>query len=158
MPRSRTERCSGTSVGRSGSTIGTKFKGCTGRFFEARRYCTGLTSSVRINDFADLKQFAMPEGISAGVVWARATPSKVVLPTTFKNLPTGYCQSGITTYLVALSNTVVTNMTSNNAYKGVIYVPDELVADYQTTYSGLSSKIRPLSDFDTDYPDDAKWI
>ena len=133
-------------------------------FFEYRKYFTGITvANNKTGQLKNIGAFAVPEGMtgeSNDGLWARWTTAyakRVIMPSTFTTVATGFAPNGtFSIYLVLLREEgVVTNI---GVAKGIIYVPDELVEDYKTSYSGLASRIKSLSDFYVDYPNDAKWI
>ena len=136
-------------------------------FFEYRKYFTGITiANNKTGQLKNIGAFAVPEGMTGtgnDGLWARWTTAyahRVIMPRTYSAMAIGLCQNGsFNTYIVLLREEgVVTGLSNSNNIRGAIYVPDELFEDYKTSYSGLASRIKSLSDFYVDYPNDAKWI
>ena len=133
-------------------------------FFEYRKYFTGITvANNKTGQLKNIGAFAVPEGMTGtgnDGLWARWTTAyahRVIMPRTYSTMATGFCQNGsFDTYIVLLREEDVVTGLGN--IMGAIYVPDELFEDYKTSYSGLASRIKSLSDFYVDYPNDAKWI
>lgn len=150
------------------TSLGNKFSSNTllnnSSFFEYRKYFTGITiANNKTGQLKNIGAFAVPEGMTGegnDGLWARWTTAyahRAIMPRTYSTMATGFCQNGsFDTYIVLLREEDVVTGLGN--IRGAIYVPDELVEDYKTSYSGLASRIKSLSDFYVDYPNDAKWI
>lgn len=150
------------SVGRSGSTIGTRFYGTTGqRFFELGMYFVNLSGTHSIKDLingSNLTCVSLPAAYStcnaegnynkmkrliskrnASIIWNVRTFAGNSIDYIVLECETAY----------ALSNGL--------GYTKAVYVPDEAYESY-LSLNNSSSKIKTLTQFALDYPEDVKWL
>ena len=73
----------------------------------------------------------------------------IILPTTFTTIGNNVLYSGSNYTIVLKTVTPQSNYSGFTASRvKAVYVPDEAVSDYKASWTGLASKIHPLSQYE----------
>lgn len=133
--------------------------------FEEWQYFTGITA-VGENYFqvcSNLKFLTPPPTLTSLATYAIYQTSSldhIVFPSSVTNLRNGVAQAPRLRWVIVLA----TNPPSVNsgAFGSTgnckIYVPDESLTSYKSSWTNHTSRLKSLKDFPTDFPDDAEEL
>lgn len=144
------------------NSIGTRFNGTTGqRFFELGAYFVNVSNGHRIKELiqgSNLAYVSLPSGYNA--CNAEGNYNKMKRMISKRNASITWSvrtfASNSIDYIVLKCETAYA-LGAGLGFTKSVYVPDVAYEDYLSLNSS-SSKIKTLTQFALDYPEDVKWL